>query len=112
MLAVIECGSKQYLIEEGTIIDVESLNSDNGKLTLDKVLMLNDGKSTQIGQPFLSNVSVKAEVLEDFLETQKKLFLNLKEKLGIKKLKLDKITAGLKFLKLKLKSKIVYLHRS
>ena len=84
MLAVIECGSKQYLIEEGTIIDVESLNSDNGKLTLDKVLMLNDGKSTQIGQPFLSNVSVKAEVLEDFRDSKEVVF-KFKRKTGYKK---------------------------
>lgn len=59
MKAVIETGGKQYYVEEGTVLYVEKLDAEAGsKITLDKVLMANG----VAGKPYLTNVTVEAEV--------------------------------------------------
>ena len=41
MKAIIKTGGKQYLVEKGTVIYVEKLNTEEGKtVTFDEVLML------------------------------------------------------------------------
>lgn len=65
MYAIIETGSKQYQIEENSIIEVELLESENGKFEFDKVLLLNDGKKIVVGEPFVKNCKVKAEILQE-----------------------------------------------
>ena len=79
MKAVIETGGKQYIVEEGTIIYTEKLNTEEGKkIKFDKVLML-DGK---VGTPYLTNVEVNGEVVKNgknkkitiFKYTQKKKY--------------------------------------
>lgn len=85
MFAVIETGGKQYIVEENTIIDIEKIEtSENTPVTFDKVLLLNDGKDTQIGQPYLEGVTVEASVLEE-LKDSKKIVFKFKPKTGYKK---------------------------
>ena len=65
MFAVIQVGNHQYKVSEGETINADHLNFDAGKtITLDKVLLFSDGKTTQIGSPYLKNVEVKGEVLK------------------------------------------------
>ena len=62
--AVIESGSKQFMVNEGDKILVEKI--DTGKkssLKMDKVLMLKEGKEVKIGNPYLKSASVLCEVL-------------------------------------------------
>jgi len=65
MYAVIETGGKQYKVAEGDIIQVEKLDGGAGDtVSLDRVLMLNDGKSVKIGTPTVKGAAVTAEILE------------------------------------------------
>ena len=62
MLAVVEIGKKQYLVKKGDCLEVQRLKEKEGKVTLDKVLLLADDKKTKIGTPYLDKAKVEAEV--------------------------------------------------
>src|SRR3989344_5401819 len=63
--AVIETGGKQYLVSEGTKLLVEKLPGENGApVTFDKVLLVDDGKKTDVGTPYLSGKKVTGTILE------------------------------------------------
>lgn len=66
MFAVIKTGAKQYRIQEGDVLCVERLNKEKGeKFTFTDVLLVEDGKKTLIGTPFVENALVKAEIIEN-----------------------------------------------
>lgn len=61
--AVIETGGKQYRVFEGDIITIERLpgkHKEGKKLIFDRVLMVDNGKDTQIGDPYLKGAKVEA----------------------------------------------------
>lgn len=61
MKAVIETGGKQYLVEEGSVIYIEKLDTEAGKtVTFDKVLMVD----SEVGTPYVTGAKVKAEVVK------------------------------------------------
>ena len=63
MYAVIESGGKQHKVEEGEFLSVDLLSDEPGKkITFDNVLLYVDDDNVEIGQPYLSNVKVTAEV--------------------------------------------------
>jgi len=63
MYAVIETGGKQHKVEKGMILSIDLIKDEVGKkITLDNVLLYADDKNVEIGQPYLSNVKVTAEV--------------------------------------------------
>ena len=65
-IAIIETGGKQYLVEEGKKIEIEKIkNSDSKEIIFDKVLFYADDQNLLIGQPYLENVKVKAELLKE-----------------------------------------------
>ena len=75
MFAVVQTGGKQYRVTEGDVIKVEKLEGDAGStISLDKVLMMNDGKALKVGNPLLSGVAVSAEVLEQKKDKKIKVF--------------------------------------
>jgi len=64
--AVIETGGKQYRVFEGDVITIERLpgeHKEGSKFVFDKVLLVDNGKDTQIGDPYLEGAQVHA-VLE------------------------------------------------
>jgi large subunit ribosomal protein L21 len=64
MYAVIKTGGKQYRVNSGETLKVEKIEVDvGGTVTLDEVLMLNDGTKTTIGTPFIGGAKVEATVL-------------------------------------------------
>jgi large subunit ribosomal protein L21 len=65
MYAVVETGSKQYRVAAGDTIEVELLNTDEGKeVTLDRVLFVaNDGKFS-VGAPTVDKAAVVADVVK------------------------------------------------
>jgi large subunit ribosomal protein L21 len=85
-IAVIETGSKQYLIKEGTVLDIEKLEIDDNKNTIefDKVLLVRKGKTTKVGKPYLENVKIKATVLNQ-IKAPKIIVFKFKKKTGYKK---------------------------
>ncbi len=65
--AVIQTGGKQYKVAVGDEIAVEKLAGDHkvgDKVTLDTVVLTDDGKSTVLGTPFIKGASVTATVRE------------------------------------------------
>jgi large subunit ribosomal protein L21 len=64
MYAVIETGGKQYRVEVGTELEVETLDAEPGQaITLDRVLLVADGDEATIGRPLVADAAVQAEVV-------------------------------------------------
>ncbi len=63
MYAIVEISGKQYKIEKDAIVNVDRLKNAEKDLVLDKVLLYSNEGEVKIGQPYLQNVKVKAEVL-------------------------------------------------
>ncbi len=64
MYAVIESGSKQYRVTAGQEIDVELLEVKvDSTLKLDKVLLVSDGTTIEVGTPFVKGATVSAKVV-------------------------------------------------
>ena len=64
MYAIINISGKQYKAISGSRLRVPKQVGDLGKvLTFDKVLLTNDGKNTQIGNPTIKGFSVTATII-------------------------------------------------
>lgn len=63
--AVLESGSKQYVVEPQSVIDVELLNVEAGKkeISIENVLFIRQGDKCQVGTPFVSGAKVLCECL-------------------------------------------------
>ncbi len=67
MYAIVECGGRQYRAEEGNSFVVEKLPYEVGEqIELEKVLLFSSNDEVTIGQPTISEISVKATVVEQF----------------------------------------------
>ena len=63
MYALIEFAGKQFKIEEGSSIKVPYVDGKVGtKVTIDKVLYLDDGKNKMVGTPLVSDVKIDGEI--------------------------------------------------
>ena len=65
--AVIQTGGKQYKVSVGDTIRIEKLFGEykkGDKITFDKVLLVDNGKDTTIGTPFIAGAKVEAELVE------------------------------------------------
>lgn len=66
-LAVIKTGGKQYLVQEGDILEIERVEAnDKGVVEFAEVLMIGDDKGVKLGAPLLEGTKVAAELMEDF----------------------------------------------
>ena len=64
--AIIQTGGKQYKVSASKIIEVEKLQAEKGKtIQFKNVLLLNDDKNTEIGNPNISGAIVEAKLLEN-----------------------------------------------
>ena len=65
MYAIINISGKQYKASSGARLRVPKQDGETGtRLTFDKVLLINDGKNTKIGEPVLKGVSVTGTIIE------------------------------------------------
>ena len=63
MYAIVKNGSKQYRVEEGSVVKFEKLDKAVGdKVTFEAILYADD-KGVVIGTPVLANVTVTGEVV-------------------------------------------------
>lgn len=65
--AVIQTGGKQYKVVVGDEISVEKLAGDlkvGDKVTIDSVVLKDDGKVTELGAPFIKGSTVSATITE------------------------------------------------
>ncbi len=65
MYAVIKTGGKQYRVQEGQVIRVETLPAQAGEtVDFSEVLMLANGDDIKIGTPIVDGAKVSGTVLE------------------------------------------------
>ena len=65
--AIIFTGGKQYKVAKGDTVKIEKIKGDfkvGDKVDFDQVMLLEDGKNTQIGAPYLSGAKVLATLSE------------------------------------------------
>ncbi|MEK9143023.1 MAG: 50S ribosomal protein L21 [Patescibacteria group bacterium] len=67
MFAIIRIGSGQFQVCEGDTIDVPRIDGDEGStLKITDVLLLNDDKTTSVGNPLIAGASVKTTITKQF----------------------------------------------
>lgn len=64
MYAIIETGGKQYRVEPGSTIQVESLRGDVGAtIALNQVRLIHGEAGVVVGQPLVNGAKVTAEII-------------------------------------------------
>lgn len=63
MFAVVKSGGKQYTIKEGDILKLEKLGVEEGKTTLNEVLLIASDGNITTGNPFINGASVEVEIV-------------------------------------------------
>ena len=65
--AVIQTGGKQYKVSKDTVVSIEKIKGKfkpGDKISFDKVLLVDDGKDTTIGTPYITGAKVESEIVE------------------------------------------------
>jgi len=60
--AVIKTGGKQYKVSKGDVVKIEKIKGDlkvGDKVTFNDVLLVEDGKDTKIGTPYIATAKVE-----------------------------------------------------
>ncbi len=64
--AIIETGGKQYKVSASKILEIEKLDAKKGEtIKFKNVLLLNDDKNTEIGNPSIEGATVEAKLLDN-----------------------------------------------
>jgi len=64
MYAIVESGGKQYRVEKGTKVKVETLAVEAGsEITLDRVFLVANDAEIKVGRPVVPGATVTAKVL-------------------------------------------------
>lgn len=82
MFAVVEINDKQHLVQEGEIFTIDGI-IDQEKATFDSVLMIQNDKNVNYGQPYVKGASVEAEIIESG-KREKDVVFKFKRKTGYK----------------------------
>ena len=78
--AIVEISGRQFWVEKGKYYDLNRIPAELGKeITLNRILLLNDGKEILVGQPYLKSVIVKGKILEH-LRDRKKIVYKMRPK--------------------------------
>lgn len=65
MYAVIKTGGKQYRVAQNDLLTVERLEGEPGNtVEFAQVLMVGEGDSVKVGNPFVSGAKVTAELVD------------------------------------------------
>ena len=63
--AIVEASGKQFWLESNRYYDFNRCNAKvNDVLTIEKVLLIHDGKDLKLGKPYVKDAKVKIKVLE------------------------------------------------
>jgi large subunit ribosomal protein L21 len=64
MYAIVRSGGKQYRVEEGALISVDTVAGNVGEtVTLGEILLIADGDDVKAGLPALGGAKVTAEIM-------------------------------------------------
>ena len=66
MYAIVLIGSRQFKVCEGDTIEVEKVTTKkkSGEITFDTVLLYSKGRQTKVGSPYLNEVKIIAEIID------------------------------------------------
>ena len=85
MNALIEFAGKQYTIAEGSVIKVPYINGKVGsKVTIDKILYMDDGENKNIGTPLVNGIKITGEI-ESHGRERKVVVFKFKRRKGYQK---------------------------
>ena len=63
--AIVEASGKQFWLQPDRYYDLDRCNAEvNDVLTIEKVLLVNDGKDLKLGKPYVKDAKVEIKVLE------------------------------------------------
>ena len=63
--AIVEASGKQFWLQTNRYYDLDRLQAEvNDILTLEKVLLINNGKDLKVGKPYVKDAKVEIKVLE------------------------------------------------
>ena len=63
--AIVEASGKQFWLQPDRYYDLDRCHAEvDDVLTIDKVLLLNDGKDLKLGKPYVKDAKVEIKVLE------------------------------------------------
>ncbi|MGL4388456.1 MAG: 50S ribosomal protein L21 [Brevinema sp.] len=80
MYAIVEIGGQSHKAEKGSEFLVNLMNSEKGtKIDFDKVTMINDNGTTEIGTPYLP-ATVQVEIIESEVKGKKLTVFKYKNK--------------------------------
>ena len=82
--AIIETGSKQYLVAPGDRLAIDLLDNP-GKTVSYQPLLVIDGEKVSIGQPTLKDMSVMAKIVEEDVKDDKVVAIRFKAKKRVHK---------------------------
>jgi len=82
--AVIQTGSKQYIVSEGDTLNVELLHAEKKAVSFVPLLII-DGASTEVGTPELSDRKVAAEIVDADVMSDKVTAIRYKAKKRVRK---------------------------
>lgn len=87
MYAIVEAGGKQYRVQEGDLIKVESLGVDEGEsVVFDRVLFVGKDDDLLVGTPCVQGASVTASVVANGKD-KKILVFKFKRKKNYRKMR-------------------------
>jgi len=85
MYAVMETGGKQYKVAVGDTLFIERLeNEADDKITFDKVILVSDKGSVNVGAPYVDGATVSAKVLKNG-KAKKIIVFKMKPKKGYRR---------------------------
>lgn len=74
MKCVIQTGGKQYIVEKGDIIDVETMKVEKGShIELDILMTIDEKDNIEVGNPLVSK-KLHAEVVDHFRGEKLRIF--------------------------------------
>lgn len=82
--AVIQTGSKQYLVQEGETLSVELLKPEGKSIALEPLLVI-DGDTVNVGTPVVAKMKVTAEVMDQDVQDRKVTSVRFKAKKRVHK---------------------------
>ena len=84
--AIIETGGKQYKVSASKILEIEKLNAKVGEtVKFQNVLLINDDKTTEVGNPIVDGAMVEAKLLDNVKDRTVLIFHKRRRKNSRKK---------------------------
>lgn len=64
MFAVVDISGKQYKVSQGDIVEIDRIEGEaEATVVFDRVLLVSNDKTTNVGNPTVAGCSIKAKIL-------------------------------------------------